>query len=99
MAAPDGHAVGRRGSRHHTSEVLARVRHGEAIDSTEHGRLTARIIAVAGRRPAPVLASGRAALAPRPGCRPRMRPGGGTDRLADTLAALPDEERSGLVPR
>ncbi|HEV2361125.1 MAG TPA: hypothetical protein VGS21_05445 [Acidimicrobiales bacterium] len=31
--------------------------------------------------------------ASRPGFRPRMRPGDGTDTLSDTLAAMRDEER------
>ena len=94
--AADAHAVGLRDLRHHTSEVLARVRHGETIDVTEHGRLIARIIPVGDREPAPVLArlvaSGRATLARRPGYRPRMRPGDGTDRLSEALTAMQDEE-------
>ncbi len=89
--------MGLRDLRHHTSEVLARVRHGETIDVTEHGRLIARIVPVGNRQPAPVLErlveSGRATLARRPGYRPRMRPGDGTDGLSDALAALRDEER------
>ena len=93
----DAHAVGLRDLRHHTSEVLARVRHGETIDVTEHGRLIARIVPVGERQPTPVLArlvaSGRATLARRPGYRPRMRPGDGTDRLYDAVAALREEER------
>lgn len=97
MVAADGHAVGLRDLRHHTSEVLARVRHGETIDVTEHGRLIARIVPVGERQPTPVLArlveSGKATLAQRPGYRPRMRPGDGTDQLSDALAAMRDEER------
>jgi prevent-host-death family protein len=97
MTAADAHTVGLRDLRHHTSEVLARVRHGETVDVTEHGRLIARIVPVGDREPAPVLArlvaSGRATLARRPGYRPRMRPGGGSDRLSDALAAMRDEER------
>jgi prevent-host-death family protein len=93
----DAHTVGLRDLRHHTSAVLARVRHGETIDVTEHGRLIARIVPVADREPAPVLTrlveSGRATLARRPGYRPRMRSGDGTDRLSDALAELRDEER------
>ena len=89
--------MGLRDLRHHTSEVLARVRHGETIDVTEHGRLIARIVPAGDREPTPVLArlvsSGRARLAERPGYRPRMRPGDGTDRLSDALTALRDEER------
>ena len=88
--------MGLRELRHHTSEVLARVRHGESIDVTEHGRLIARIVPVGDREPTPILArladSGRATLARRPGYRPRMRPGDGTDQLSDALAALRDEE-------
>src|ERR1039458_6104189 len=38
MTAADAHAVGLRDLRHHTSEVLARVRHGETIDVTEAER-------------------------------------------------------------
>lgn len=91
------HAVGLRDLRHHTSEVLARVRHGETIDVTEHGRLIARIVPAGDREPTPVLArlveAGRATLAQRPGYRPRMRPGDGTDRLSEALAELRDEER------
>jgi prevent-host-death family protein len=97
MAAADAHSVGLRDLRHHTSEVLARVRHGETIDVTEHGRLIARIVPVGEREPTAMLArlveSGRATLARRPGYRPRMRPGDGTDALSDALAALRDEER------
>ena len=78
--AADAHAVGLRDLRHHTSEVLARVRHGETIDVTEHGRLIARIVPVEERQPTPVLArlvaSGRAALARAPvtghECAPEM---------------------------
>src|SRR5256884_5272528 len=92
----DAHAVGLRDLRHHTSEVLARVRHGETIDVTEHGRLIARIVPVGEREPTPILArlvaSGRATLARRPGYRPRMRRGDGTDKLSDALAAMRDEE-------
>ena len=96
--AADAHAVGLRDLRHHTSEVLARVRHGETIDVTEHGRLIARIVPVGEREPTPILArlvaSGRATLARRPGYRPRTRPGEGTDRLSGALAEMRDEERS-----
>lgn len=97
MASSGAHTVGLRDLRHHTSEVLARVRHGEVIDITEYGQLIARIVPVGERAPAPILArlaeSGRARLAQRPGYRPRMRPADGTDKLSDSLAALRDEER------
>jgi len=88
--------VGLRDLRHHTSEVLARVRHGETVDVTEHGRLIARIVPVVERAPVPVLErlaeAGRATLARRPGYRPRLRPADGTDSLSDAIAALRDEE-------
>ena len=42
MVTPNEHAVGLRELRHRTSEVLARVRHGETIDVTEYGRLVLR---------------------------------------------------------
>jgi len=90
------HSVGLRDLRHHTSEVLARVRHGETVDVTEHGRLIARIVPVSEREPTPILArlvaSGRATLAHRPDYRPRMRPSDGPERLSETLAAMRDEE-------
>ena len=95
--AADTHAVGLRDLRHRTSEVLARVRHGETIDITDRGRLIARIVPVGERQPTAVLArlveAGRAVLAQRPGYRPRILPGDGTDRLSRALAELRDEER------
>jgi prevent-host-death family protein len=96
MTISDEHAVGLRELRHRTSEVLARVRHGETIDVTEYGRLIARIVPVEERETSPVLerlaAEGRLQRALRPGIRPRMRAGDGTDKLGDALAALRDEE-------
>jgi prevent-host-death family protein len=97
MVTQSEHSVGLRELRHRTSEVLARVRHGETIDVTEYGRLIARIVPVEEREPAPVLdrliSAGRVKLGVRPGYRPRMRPGTGSDRLGDALAELRDEER------
>lgn len=97
MTTADAHTVGLRDLRHHTSEVLARVRHGETIDVTDHGRLIARIVPVEHRTPTPVLArlvaSGRASLARRPGYRPRLRPGDGADTLSGTVAAMRADER------
>ncbi|TCC39705.1 type II toxin-antitoxin system Phd/YefM family antitoxin [Kribbella sindirgiensis] len=96
MSTVNEHAVGLRELRHRTSEVLARVRHGETIDVTEYGRLVARIVPVEERDATPVLdrlaANGRVRPAVRPGYRPRMRASDGTDRLSDALAALRDEE-------
>lgn len=97
MTIRDPHTVGLRDLRHHTSDVLSRVRHGETIDVTDHGRLIARIVPVEDRAPTPILArlveSGRATLARRPGYRPRMRSADGTDKLSETLTAMRDEER------
>jgi prevent-host-death family protein len=97
MASRGDHSVGLRELRHNTSEVLARVRHGETIDVTEYGRLVARIVPVQERDPTPVLdrlvEAGRVRLAVRPGYRPRMRAGDGTDRLGNALATLRDDER------
>ena len=97
MTTPGEHSVGLRELRHNTSEVLARVRHGETIDVTEYGRLVARIVPVEEREPVPVLdrliAAGRVRLAIRPGYRPRMRPGAGRDHLGEALTELRAEER------
>jgi prevent-host-death family protein len=97
MTALHDHAVGLRELRHNTSEVLARVRHGETIDITEYGRLVARIVPVEEHEPIPVLErlveAGRLRRAMRPGFRPRMRPAAGADRLGEELAAMRDEER------
>ncbi|HJQ44329.1 MAG TPA: type II toxin-antitoxin system prevent-host-death family antitoxin [Jatrophihabitantaceae bacterium] len=92
------HSVGLRELRHDTGAVLARVRSGETIDVTQHGKLIARIVPVVEPAPSPVLerlrADGRLRPAARPGYRPAMRPGDGTDRLGDALAALRAEESS-----
>lgn len=92
----NNHVVGLRELRHHTGEVLARVRHGETVDITEYGRLIARIVPVEERTPSSVMTqlvrSGRAKLALRPGFRPKMRSGGEIDELSRALKALRDEE-------
>ncbi|MPY83646.1 MAG: type II toxin-antitoxin system prevent-host-death family antitoxin [Actinophytocola sp.] len=91
------HTVGLRELRHNTGAVMARVRHGETVDVTEHGTLIARIVPVQQRAPAPVIGrlveEGRLRRADRPGYRPRMHPGDGIDQLGDALAKLRDEER------
>ncbi|HKS49321.1 MAG TPA: type II toxin-antitoxin system prevent-host-death family antitoxin [Amycolatopsis sp.] len=96
MTTTGDRAVGLRELRHNTSEVLARVRHGETVDITEYGKLIARIVPVEERTMTPVMTrlveSGRARLATRPGYRPRMRPGDGDNRLTDALSELRDEE-------
>jgi prevent-host-death family protein len=96
MAMVNEHAVGLRELRHKTSEVLARVRRGETIDVTEYGRLVARIVPVEEREATPILdrlaTEGKVRRAARPGYRPRMRAGDGSDRLGQALAALRAEE-------
>lgn len=99
MERPDDHhKVGLRELRHRARDVFDRVRSGETIDITEHGRPIARISPIVTRPPAPVMArlieEGRAQAASRPGFRPRMRPGNGSDLLGKALRALRDEERS-----
>src|SRR5260370_39152933 len=97
MMATDAAAVGLRELRPHTNEVLARVRHGETIDVTKHGRLIARIVPVAERQPIPVLArlvaSGRATPAQRPGYRPRKHLRDGTGRPFETATGVRGERR------
>lgn len=96
MADVNEHAVGLRELRHNTGDVIARVRHGETIDITEYGRPIARIVPVADRTPAPIMTqlvqSGRAQLAIRPGYRPKMRRGDGSNRLGEALEALREEQ-------
>lgn len=91
------HTVGLRELRHDTSRVLARVRQGETIDVTDYGRLVARIVPVEDRALSSAMQrmidAGRIMPAVRPGVRPRMHAGDGTDRLADALTALRDQER------
>ena len=97
MAAPNAHTVGLRELRHHTSDVLTRVRHGETVDVTDRGQLIARIVPASEPSPTPILArlvaSGRATRAERPGYRPTMEPGDGSSSLTDALAAMRDDER------
>lgn len=91
------HTVGLRELRHDTSGVFARVRDGETIDVTDYGRLVARIVPVEDRALSSAMQrmfdAGRIVPAVRPGFRARMLAGDGTDRLADTLTALRDQER------
>ena len=93
----DDHTVGVRELRHQTGEVLARVRRGETIDVTEYGRLIARIVPVSEPAAIPALerlaAQGRLRRAARPGFRPRIRAGDGSERLTKALSELREEER------
>jgi prevent-host-death family protein len=97
VIATNDHSVGLRELRHRTREVLARVERGEAIDVTDYGRLVARIVPVVEPTPTAVLQqlvdAGRVRRARRPGFRPPMRQGDGTDTLADALAADRDDAR------
>lgn len=96
MEPTGAHSIGLRELRHHTGAIIQRVRHGETVDVTDHGSLVARIVPVEGRRPTPKMAqlveAGRVRLAARPGFRPQMRRGNGTDRLGDALRKLRDEQ-------
>jgi len=91
------HTVGLRELRQNTRAVLARVQHGETLDVTEYGRALARIVPIEARAHTPIMTrlveSGRATLATRPGFRPRMRAGDGSDALAGALADIRGEER------
>jgi prevent-host-death family protein len=97
MTIAEDHSVGLRELRHHTSDVLARVRHGETIEITEYGKPVARLVPI-GEGSAPgvltrLAAEGRVRLATRPGYRPAMHSGDGTNLLADTLDSMRGEER------
>lgn len=74
--------MGLRQLRHHTSDVIARVQHGEIIDITEYGRPIARIVPIEQHERPAILerleAEGRLRRAIRPGYLPRRaaaRPG------------------------
>lgn len=97
MTLAEEHSVGLRELRHHTSDVLARVRHGETIEITEYGKPIARLVPIDQDAAPGILtrlaAEGRVRLATRPGYRPAMHPGDGTNLLADALADERDQER------
>lgn len=97
VTATNEHSVGLRELRHRTREVLARVERGEAVDVTDYGRLVARIVPVADRTPPALFQqlvdTGRIRRARRPGFRPPMRQGDGSDSLADALEADRQGER------
>lgn len=88
--------MGLRELRHHTSEVIARVRRGETIEVTEHGTPVARLVPFARpERPAILArleAEGRLRLAKNPGYLPlRLHPV--TSAEASPLAKALLEER------
>lgn len=88
-------SVGLRELRHHTSEVISRVRKGETIEVTEHGTPVARLVPYERpERPAVLArleAEGRLRLAKSPGYVPqRLHPVTGTDPNPLTSALLED---------
>jgi prevent-host-death family protein len=97
MTVTNDHSVGLRELRHKTSEVIARVRHGETIDVTDHGHLVARIEPAEEPPPGPILQrlldEGRATPARRPGYLLPMLPGDGTNLLTETLLEMRDDDR------
>jgi prevent-host-death family protein len=90
------HEVGLRQLRHETSAVLARVRAGETVDITAHGRLVARLVPAGEPASSPIvdelIRSGRLVAARRPGYRPTLREGDGRDRLGEALAESRSDE-------
>ena len=90
-------SVGLRELRHHTSEVIARVRRGETIEVTEHGTPVARLVPF--ERPerpgilARLEAEGRLRPAKNPGYMPqRLHPVTGADPNPLTRALLEERE-------
>ena len=87
--------MGLRELRHHTSDVIARVRRGETIEVTEHGTPVARLVPIERpERPAILarLSPGAPASGQDPGYLPqRLHPVAGTDPNPLTQALL--EER------
>jgi prevent-host-death family protein len=97
MSILEGRSVGLRELRHHTSEVISRVRRGESIEITEHGTPVARLVPI--ERPerpgilARLEAEGRLRPAKKPGYVPqRLHPVTGTDPSPLTRALLEDRE-------
>lgn len=89
-------SVGLRELRHHTSEVIARVRRGETIEVTEHGTPVARLVPIERpERPAILArleAEGRLRRAKNPGYLPEhLHPVTGQESSPLTRALL--EER------
>lgn len=93
----DDHRVGLRELRHRTGAVLARVRAGETLDVTEHGRPIARLVPVHDPVPSPLLArlerEGRLIPATRPGYLPAHRVPLPGKSASEALAEMRDEER------
>jgi prevent-host-death family protein len=90
-------SVGLRELRHHTSEVIARVRRGETIEVTEHGTPVARLVPFERpERPAILArleAEGRLRPAKNPGYMPqRLHPVTGADPNPLSRALLEERE-------
>ena len=90
-------SVGLRELRHHTSDVIARVRRGETIEVTEHGTPVARLVPIERpERPAILArleAEGRLRRAKNPGYLPeRLHPFGGEEPSPLTRALLDERE-------
>jgi prevent-host-death family protein len=90
-------SVGLRELRHHTSEVISRVRRGETIEVTEHGTPVARLVPYERPERPAILArletEGRLRPAKNPGYVPqRLHPVTGTDPNPLTRALLEDRE-------
>jgi prevent-host-death family protein len=90
-------SVGLRELRHHTSDVIARVRRGETIEVTEHGTPVARLVPIERpERPAILArleAEGRLRRAKNPGYVPeRLHPITGEEPSPLTRALLDERE-------
>jgi prevent-host-death family protein len=90
-------SVGLRELRHHTSDVIARVRRGETIEVTEHGTPVARLVPIERpERPAILArleAEGRLRRAKNPGYLPeRLHPVSGEEPNPLTRALLDERE-------
>ena len=97
MSILDEPSVGLRELRHHTSDVIARVRRGETIEVTEHGTPVARLVPIERpERPAILArleAEGRLRRAKNPGYVPtRLSPVTGPDLNPLTRALLDERE-------
>jgi prevent-host-death family protein len=97
VSIPEEPSVGLRELRHHTSEVISRVRMGESIEVTEHGTPVARLVPIdRPARPAVLArlaAEGRLRPAKNPGYVPqRLHPVSGADPSPLTRALLEDRE-------
>lgn len=86
------HKVGVRELRLETRAVLGRVRSGESVEITAHGRPVARLVPLTDPDQPAVLdqleRAGQLTRAANPGRRPRMRSGDEENLLGETLADM-----------